>query len=334
MLHTRRLILSASALLLICLTHVEAKEAFVAMPSPCYSVEAVKKDKVYLKEDDQACVQVMPKTMIELDETVDVIEVYVQGRLWNTQSIHKKDIDPEKIAAAVEEQKKKLETEIRISQDDVAAKRAEAAAKTFYAERYQRILNQEQERIKTDVFKLGDKEKIDLYSDATGNTPQGLLNKDSNLYVFISSSMPLNTLRAYAQDVAALKDKNVLIVVRGMIGSPPGIKETARYLKKLIQKDPDCQRNCKVYKARFVIDPKLFEKYRITEVPAFVYDRNVKTRSPDIGGRTENKSSREPYQLSGDVSLEYALELFRRATKEKELNHLISRLRMEDDGIY
>ena len=334
MLHTCRLILSVSALLLICLTHAEAKEAFVAMPSPCYSVEAIKKNKVYLKEDDQACVQVMPKTIIELDETVDVIEVYVQGRLWNTQSLDKKDIDPEKIAAAVEEQKKKLETGILIRQDEKAAKRAEEAAKAFYSEKYQSILKREQERIKTEVFKMGDQEKNEIYADATGNHPHGLLNKDSNLYIFISSSMPKNTLRAYARDVAALKEKNVMMVIRGMIGSPPGIKETARYLKKLIQKDPDCQRNCKVNKARFAIDPKLFEQYRITEVPAFVYDRNVKAISPDIGRKTENKSNSEFYKLSGDVSLEYALELFRRQTKEKELDHLIDRLRMNDDGIY
>ena len=73
----------------------------------------------------------------------------------------------------------------------------------------------------------------------------------------------------------------------------------------------------------------LFEKYQIKEVPAFVYDRNVKAISPDIGRGTENKNISEHYKLSGDVSLEYALELFRRETKEKELEKLISKLRLE-----
>ena len=101
------------------------------MPSPCYSVEAIKKDKVYLKEDEKACAQVIPKTIIKIDDSVDQVEVYVQGKLWNTQALNKKDIDLEKIADAVEEQKKKLETGLIINNDDEAKKRANKAAKIF-----------------------------------------------------------------------------------------------------------------------------------------------------------------------------------------------------------
>ena len=254
MLYVHRLTLLIIAILITFITQAEAKEVFMEMPSPCYSVEAIKKDKVYLKEDEKACVQVIPKTIIKIDDDVDKVAVYVQGRLWNTQSVNKKDIDLEKIAGAVEEQKKKLEAGLIINNDDEATRRADKAAKNFYAEKYQSILNKERERIKADTFKIAEKEKNETYPEAAKNNPQSL-SKDSNIYIFVSSSMPPNTLRAYVQDAAALKEKNVIIVLRGMIGEPPKIKATAKYVKKLMQKDPACQRKCKVYKARFAIDP-------------------------------------------------------------------------------
>ena len=70
-------------------------------------------------------------------------------------------------------------------------------------------------------------------------------------------------------------------------------------------------------------------KYSIAEVPAFVYDQHVKTMKPDIGRETGKKNIDEYYKMKGDVSLEYALELFRRETKEKELEKLISKFRLE-----
>lgn len=126
-----------------------------------------------------------------------------------------------------------------------------------------------------------------------------------------------------------LREQNIIIVLRGMTGKPPGIKETAKYVKNIIRKDPGCERKCAVYKVRFAIDPKLFEKYNITEVPVFVYDWNVKTMEPGMGRETGNKTGGEYLKLKGDVSLEYALEIFRRETKEKELEKLIGKFSRE-----
>ena len=109
MLHGYRITLLTGIILITFVIQAESKEAFIEMPSPCYSVEAIKKDKVYLKEDEKACAQVIQKTLIQIDDSVDQVEVYVEGKLWNTQELNKKDIDLEKIADVVEEQKKKLE---------------------------------------------------------------------------------------------------------------------------------------------------------------------------------------------------------------------------------
>ena len=299
------------------------------MPSPCYSVETIKNNQVYLKEDEKACIQAINKTLIKIDDSVSQAEVYVKGKLWSTQALNKKEIDLEKIADAVEEQKKKLEAGGIENNNAEAIKRANDAAQKFHSEQYQTTLNKEMERIKADVFNVREKEnKAIIYPDAI-KTPEHSLSKESYLYIFISSSMPKNTIRAYAQDVALLKEQNIIIVLRGMIGQPAKLKETAKYIQNIIKINPECERKCKLYKVRFSIDPKLFEKYNITEVPVFVYDWNVKTMESGMGREIDNKTGSGYLKLKGDVSVEYALEIFRRETKEKEFEKLIGKFRLE-----
>jgi type-F conjugative transfer system pilin assembly protein TrbC len=329
MLHGYRITLLTGIILIAFVIQAESKEAFIEMPSPCYSVETIKNNQVYLKEDEKACIQAINKTLIKIDDSVSHAEVYVKGKLWSTQALNKKEIDLEKIADAVEEQKKKLEAGGIENNNDEAIKRANDAAQKFHSEQYQTTLNKEMERIKADVFNVGEKEnKAIIYPDAI-KTPEHSLSKESYLYIFISSSMPTNTIRAYAQDVALLKEQNIIIVIRGMIGQPAKLKETAKYIQNIIKINPECERKCKLYKVRFAIDPKLFEKYNITEVPVFVYDWNVKTMEPGMGRETGNKTGSEYLKLKGDVSVEYALELFRRETKDKELEKLIGKFRLE-----
>jgi len=64
-------------------------------------------------------------------------------------------------------------------------------------------------------------------------------------------------------------------------------------------------------------------------VPVFVYDRNVKTIKSGIGGEIYNKTGSEYLKLEGDVSVQYALEMFRRETKENELDKLIGKFSWE-----
>jgi len=328
MLHGHRITLLTGMILIVSVIQAESKEAFIEMPSPCYSVEAIKNNQVYLKEDDKACVQAIRRTLIQIDDRVSQAEVYVRGKLWSTQALDKKEIDLEKIAETVEEQKKNLDVE-GIKNNDEAIRRANETAQKFHSEQYQSKLNNEMARIKADLFNVGEKEnKATIYSD-TNKTPEHSLRKDSYLYIFVSASMPQNTIRAYAQDVALLKEQNIMIVLKGMIGQPAKLKSTAKYIKNIIKKDPECERKCAVYKVGFAIDPRLFEKYKITEVPVFVYDRNVKTIKSGIGGEIDNKTGSEYLKLEGDVSVQYALEMFRRETKEKELDKLIGKISRE-----
>lgn len=328
MLHGCRITLLTGVIAIVFAVAAESKEAFIEMPSPCHSVEAVKYNQVYLKENEEDCVLTSKRALIQVDESVTQVEVYVQGKLWNTQTLNKKEVDLEKIADAVEEQKKNLNTE-GIKNNDEASRRASEAVQKFHSEQYQSILNKEMARIRESLFNVGEKENnAIIYSDAIKTTEHSL-SKESYLYIFISSSMPQSTIRAYAQDAALLMEQNIIIVFRGMTGKPPGIKDTAKYVKNIIRKDPGCERKCAVYKARFTIDPRLFDKYKITEVPVFVYDRNVKSMNTGMGNKINNEPGNDYWKLEGDVSMQYALELFRRETRETELDKLIGKLRPE-----
>ena len=312
--------------LLMFLNQAEAQEAFIEMPSPCYSVETIKNEKVYLKDDEKACDQIVPKALIQIDDGIQKVEVYVKGKLWNIQELNKQDIDLEKIAAAAREQEKKIDTATLVNKNEEAAVRAGEAAKQFYSEKYQNKLNKEIERIRTETFKAGGKENKEMYSDAN-NKPKCSLAGNSYIYIFVSASMPEEIIRAYVKETASLREHNIFIAFRGMLGNPPKIKETSIYIKEILQKDAGCQGKCKRYNVRFAVDPVLFENYKVTEVPTFVYDRQVQNR--DVGRKKEIKNESEYYKLKGDVSLEYALEIFRRETKEKELEILLGKIKPE-----
>ena len=193
-------------------------------------------------------------------------------------------------------------------------------------EKYQSRLNKEMERIKVETFNIGEKENKEIYT-AANKSSGNALNPDSYLYIFISASMPENTVRAYVQDIALLQEHNIIIAFKGMVGNPPKIKETTKYIKNIRRKDAECRGKCKLYKVRFAIDPILFENYKVTEAPTFVYDRHAE--KTDMGRKKKIKNESEYYKLTGDVSLEYALEIFRRETKEKELEKLLGKLKVE-----
>jgi type-F conjugative transfer system pilin assembly protein TrbC len=115
-----------------------------------------------------------------------------------------------------------------------------------------------------------------------------------------------------------------------MIDGVSRIKPTVIYAGKVIKKDINCQGKCALYKANLKVDPRLFERYNIHEVPAFVYVRNVTIKDNNSSeGLPDNASIGDHYTLSGDVSLEYALELFRKETNSSELEKLALKLKKE-----
>ncbi|MBY0292800.1 MAG: type-F conjugative transfer system pilin assembly protein TrbC [Alphaproteobacteria bacterium] len=102
------------------------------------------------------------------------------------------------------------------------------------------------------------------------------------LLVFVSFSMPLDSLKALGTHVNQLGGR---LVLRGLLNG--NFRETAQKLKDLQEE--------------VIIDPPLFEAYQVERVPTFVL-RQKNT------GSAEEEAVYD--RLVGNVSLEYALEQF------------------------
>ena len=138
-------------------------------------------------------------------------------------------------------------------------------------------------------------------------------NGQSSLYFFVSSTMPIEMLRAYV--IEAMWSGGTL-VFRGV---PPGmdIKDfITKYLSELIYG--------KGASASIAIDPRLFEAYNVTVAPTVVYTeerRNFECQG--VGQRAFRSQGRELtyetcppideskyWKLSGAVTADYALHEF------------------------
>ena len=156
-------------------------------------------------------------------------------------------------------------------------KKAKETNDFFRSGEFQKRVSAEQERLKREIFGGRIQEYYQGAPEAAA-AMAGELPANERIYIFISSSIPRETLRNYVRDVARLKDPNVKLVMRGLIGGVKYIKPTMRFVSGILLKDPACdpeKSRCERYAAGVNVDPLLFRRYGIEEVPAIVYARNV-----------------------------------------------------------
>jgi len=206
----------------------------------------------------------------------------------------------------------------------------------YQSEAFRRKYEAEIERLKGTVFKdaldsyYGDSEQGEKSGAA-----RGILPENERIYLFISSSVPIGTLRNYARDLDRLGDPNVFMVLQGFVGGMKRVKPTMDFVLKIITEDADCdiQKNkCSAYRANVKIDPLLFRKYGITLVPAAVYVPDVRITDATLSeGMEGNAKTGDHYVLHGDASLAYMLETLRRPSGRRSIDLLIEALK---GGIY
>jgi type-F conjugative transfer system pilin assembly protein TrbC len=85
--------------------------------------------------------------------------------------------------------------------------------------------------------------------------------EDMDMIVFISSSIPMDTLKRYA---ASASDKTVF-VLRGTVGSPKTIMPTINFIKDVL-----CDERVKCRGVSIIINPELFKEYGIERVPTVI----------------------------------------------------------------
>ena len=165
-----------------------------------------------------------------------------------------------------------------------------------------------------------------------GNAIQGtaILKEDERIYIFVSSSVPKDTLRNYARDLDALGQPRMSIVMRGFVGGMTKVRPTLEFLRGVLFKEENCNsEKCDAYQAPILIDPMLFKRYGIEAVPAIVYAKGV-TDLTDSEGIKEGGETVDYYVLYGDAALDGALEIIHREGRSRSLDCLVWKIRRGD----
>ncbi|MBM9514069.1 TrbC family F-type conjugative pilus assembly protein [Desulfogranum marinum] len=185
---------------------------------------------------------------------------------------------------------------------------AQASANQFHSAPFQEKLQCEQQRIREEVF-----------PDALDEPPQskeavaGKLAETEKVYLFFSSAMPDTTVHSYLAALATINEPNLVMLMKGFV---PGkrdqylIQITKKNLSCRDQLQPENQHICERYEVPIKIQPSLFTKYEITQVPALVYERGDAA-----------------WKVTGDMALDYLLERINREVKSTSLAGLVNKLR-------
>jgi len=196
---------------------------------------------------------------------------------------------------------------------------------------FQKRVLDETERLKKEIF---NKPIEEYYTDSKSITSmkdraESRLSKNERIYVFVSSSMPIQTIRNYATAIDKARDPKVVMVIRGFLNGMDDINSTMAFVSRVLVRDSSCDSiNCPMFSANLEIDPLLFRRYRITEVPSVVYASNVQLFTPEGSEGIEgNASVGQFYKVTGDAALDYHLETINSLVHEKSLEDLAELIR-------
>ncbi|MCL7489740.1 MAG: type-F conjugative transfer system pilin assembly protein TrbC [Desulfobulbaceae bacterium] len=191
---------------------------------------------------------------------------------------------------------------------------AKKAANTFNSPDFQEQIQCEQERLEKEVF--GDYiaawKKKEKSSDGQSSQTDGLADTEQ-VYLFVSSSMPDETVHAYLSAIADAGEPKVIPVMRGFVGGMADIQAGTEYFRRILKKDLRCQNArepCQRYQLEIKLKSPLFAQYGITRVPSVVYE-----------------SQGQVFLIQGDAGFDYLLELINREVKSSALDNLINKIR-------
>src|SRR6185369_6984622 len=193
----------------------------------------------------------------------------------------------------------------------------------YRSDEFQGRVRSETERIKSEVF---GESYARFYPDSVKGEGKGRLDESERVYIFVSSSMPLQTVRNYVSSVARLGDPRLVMVIRGFVDGMSRIQPTIRFVADALKKDPLCspaESECGMLQANLVVDPLLYRRYAIDRVPAVVFARGVRAENPGLSeGDIRNTDISDSYSLYGDASLDYILEIFSRESGAASIKKL------------
>lgn len=143
---------------------------------------------------------------------------------------------------------------------------------------------------------------------------KGTLAAQETVYLFLSSSMPEAMMNRYLIDVSRTGEQRIVPVLFGLPQELAGKRVNADYFSRVMQADPECQDTpespCQRLAVPLKVNPVLFTRYNISEVPALVYD-----------------NGQDSWSIHGEAELAYLLEKIGKAANSPALAGISARLR-------
>ena len=311
-------------------------EVEIEKPNSCYEVRKIEENKVYL-EKKAGCIapQVIISEKIKLNSWYDVLKIYVDGYLWKEISL--KGVSLEAIQKAIEEAEKRSQGLGNFS-NAYEKEAKEIAEKTYnitQTQEFQKRVEQYKENLASMIMEKEGLFLKDVYKDYVEKKKEKRekvlrLDPDERLYIFVSSSMPKETIRNYVTFVSSHVEGNVVFVLRGGVGGLKRLGPTIAWIYDVIKKDKFCEGlNCEVYGVEFVIDPFLFRRYKVERVPAVVYAKGRALTEFESSEGLENKWETKVWTKTyGDVGLGYHLKVIGEELKVEKIKKFIDELNM------
>lgn len=132
--------------------------------------------------------------------------------------------------------------------------------------------------------------------------------------LFVSSSMPLPTLRSYAIQLEKVKG---VLAFRGVPGGLKRMGPMAKLTAQILRIDPGCEGpNCAMRDVQLIVDPIAFRQHGITQVPALAMIPGDPTRAYC---ERDDESPRAGHIVYGDSALFGMLEEYGRLGGKEEV---------------
>lgn len=206
------------------------------------------------------------------------------------------------------EQAGKLRETMTVPENSHAEEGLEAARKT--AEQFQSPAFQEKLRCQMERIQQSGPQQ----EQAIASQGKGTLTAQESVYLFLSSSMPEAVVNRYLIDVSRTGEQRLVPVLFGLPQGLAGKHFNADYFSRVMQDDPGCRDTpkspCQRLAVPLKVNPALFARYNIDEVPALVYD-----------------NGQGSWSIHGEAELVYLLKKVGKAANSPALAGISARLR-------
>ena len=135
--------------------------------------------------------------------------------------------------------------------------------------------------------------------------------------LFVSSSMPLATLRAYA---VQLEKAHGVMAFRGMLGGLKTVAPMARLTAQILRLDQGCEGpSCTMRNVQLIVDPIVFRQHGIARVPALAM---IPADPTQAYCERDDESVAAAHIVYGDSALPGLLDEYARLGGKAEVRHV------------